>query len=107
MTSASIKPFRIDVPQPVLDDLARRLAAFQPPPSPEPPGWEDGMDLSVLAELVAYWRNGYDWRAQEAALNAMPQFQAQVGNATMHFVRVEGQGPAPFPLLLAHGCPGP
>lgn len=105
MMSDLIKPFRIDVPQPVLDDMARRLASFRPPPSPEPPGWEDGMNLTVLSELVAYWRDGYDWRAQEAALNRLPQFQAPVGDVTMHFVRAEGRGPAPFPLLLAHGWP--
>ncbi|MGI4800256.1 MAG: epoxide hydrolase family protein [Janthinobacterium lividum] len=63
------------------------------------------MNLAVLSELVAYWRDGYDWRAQEAALNGLPQFQASVGDTTMHFVRAEGHGPAPFPLLLAHGWP--
>jgi len=40
------------------------------------------MNLTVLSELVAYWRDGYDWRAQEAALNALPQFQASVGKST-------------------------
>ena len=63
------------------------------------------MNPAVLSDLVAYWRDGYDWRAQEAALNGLPQFQAPVGNTTMHFVRAEGRGPAPFPLLLAHGWP--
>lgn len=105
MMTAPLTPFRIDVPQSVLDDLARRLAAFRPPPSPETPGWEDGMNLAVLSDLVARWRDGYDWRAQEAALNVLPQFQAPVGSTTMHFVQAEGRGPAPFPLLLAHGWP--
>ena len=54
---------------------------------------------------MAYWSDGYDWRAQEAALSGLPQFQAPVGDITMHFVLAEGQGPAPFPLLLAHGWP--
>ena len=63
------------------------------------------MNLALLSEMVAHWRNGYDWRAQEAALNGLSQFQASVGNTTMHFVRAEGHGPAPFPLLLVHGWP--
>lgn len=63
------------------------------------------MNLAVLSELVAYWRDGYDWRAQEAVLNALPQFHAPVGKSMIHFVRAEGCGAAPFPLLLAHGWP--
>lgn len=105
MTGDTPAPFRISVPQAVLDDLARRLAAFRPPPSPEAPDWKDGMRADVLAELVEYWRTTYDWRAQEAALNALPQFRAACGPASLHFVHVEGRGPAPMPLLLAHGWP--
>jgi epoxide hydrolase len=26
-------------------------------------------------ELVEYWRTRFDWRAQEAHLNALPQYQ--------------------------------
>ena len=49
--------------------------------------------------------DGYDWRRHEAALNALPQFTARVGDAHLHFVHVKGRGPRPAPLLLLHGWP--
>ena len=100
-----IQPFRIAVDQPVLDDLARRLASYRAPPSPEAPDWDDGTDLSYLADLVAHWRDRYDWRAAEAKLNRFAQFTAPVGRTTLHFIHERGRGPAPLPLLLAHGWP--
>jgi epoxide hydrolase len=30
-------------------------------------GWENGTSPAFLRELVAWWRTGFDWRAQEAA----------------------------------------
>lgn len=98
-------PFRIGVDQKVLDDLQRRLAATRLPRSPEQPNWEDGTDLSYLAELVAHWRDRFDWRAQEAELNRFTQFRQEVGGTQLHFIHEKGRGPASFPLLLAHGWP--
>lgn len=100
-----IAPFRIAVDEAVLDDLQRRLTATRLPPSPEPHGWEDGTDLSYLADLVAYWRDRFDWRAQEAALNRFSQFRGTVHGTQLHFVHERGRGSAPFPLVLAHGWP--
>ena len=99
------EPFRIDLPPALLDDLARRLADFRPPPRPEPADWEDGTDGGYLAELVNYWRDGFDWRAREAELNRLCQFRATVGGAKLHYVHEAGRGPAPLPLVLAHGWP--
>jgi microsomal epoxide hydrolase len=59
-----------------------------------------------LRDLVGYWREGYDWRAAERALNALPQFRAEVDGLGIHFVHREGVGPAPLPLVLTHGWPG-
>ena len=59
-----------------------------------------------MRELIAYWREDFDWRAAEARVNAFPQFLARVGDIDVHFIRVEGKGPSPKPLLLCHGWPG-
>ena len=40
--------------------------------------WQAGINLAYLRELTDYWRNGYDWRAQEAAMNAFPQFRTTI-----------------------------
>jgi microsomal epoxide hydrolase len=59
-----------------------------------------------MQELVRYWRDDFDWRAQEARLNAFPQYKTPLHGIGVHFLHVPGQGPDPCPLLLAHGWPG-
>lgn len=100
-----IEPYKIDVQQDVLDDLARRLALFRSPPSAEQHGWEDGTDLHYLRELVRYWRERFDWRAQETILNRFNHQFAEVNGTRLHFLHERGRGPAPIPLVLAHGWP--
>jgi microsomal epoxide hydrolase len=56
--------------------------------------------------LVDHWRDGFDWRAQEARLNAFPQFKVPLHGIDLHFLHVPGRGPDPLPLLLSHGWPG-
>ena len=97
--------FRIDVPDAELDELRRRLAATRwPEPIPDS-GWEYGADVAFVRELCAYWREGFDWRAQEARLNALPQLLVDVGGTQVHCVHVEGRGPDPLPLVATHGWP--
>ena len=108
MGGSEVRPFRVQVGDDVLEDLADRLRRVRWPD--EIPGsagtWEYGTDLGYLQELVSYWRDGFDWRAQEQAINEFPQFKATVDDIDVHFLHVEGQGPAPMPLLLCHGWPG-
>jgi pimeloyl-ACP methyl ester carboxylesterase len=105
-------PFQIAIPDRVLDDLARRLAAARLPPpqgvpdgEPGDPAVEDDDMIERIAELLAYWRDGYDWRAQERRMNAVPQFRATVDGVGLHFLHVRGTGPDPMPLLLCNGWP--
>jgi len=108
MSCRGVRPFQVAVGDDVLADLQSRLERVRWPD--EIPGaegsWTYGTALGYLQELVAYWRDGYDWRAQEKAINEFPQFMAPVGDIHVHFLHVEGQGPAPLPLLLCHGWPG-
>lgn len=100
-----MKPFKIDVPQPVLDDLHHRLANTRWPDEIEDAGWGYGANREYLRQLAAYWQQGYDWRAQEARLNEFAQFTAEVDELNIHFLHIEGKGPNPVPLLLTHGWP--
>ena len=88
----------------VLADLRARLRATRWPDAPEDAGWSMGTDLEYLRELVAYWADGFDWPAQEAALNRLPRFRAPVGGLGIHFVHARAAGPA-LPLVLGHGWP--
>jgi pimeloyl-ACP methyl ester carboxylesterase len=63
-------------------------------------------DVGYLQQLVDYWRTTFDWRAEEARLNAFPQYKLPLRGIDLHFLHVPGRGPAPCPLLLLHGWPG-
>ena len=101
-----VEPFRIHVPDATLADLRERLARTRFPDEIAGGGWTYGTNLSYLRDLVAYWRDRFDWRAAEARLNALPQFRADVDGLGIHFIHVRGVGPAPFPLVITHGWPG-
>src|SRR5438876_437783 len=101
-----VEPFRIHVPDATLADLRERLARTRFPDEIAGGGWTYGTNLSYLRELVAYWRDRYDWRAAEARLNDLPQFRADVDGLGIHFIHARGVGPAPFPLVITHGWPG-
>lgn len=103
---SAVTPFRIHVPDAVLDDLRARLARARWPDEIPGGGWTYGTDLATMKDLVAYWRGGFDWRAREAALNAWPQFTAPIADIDVHFVHAPGVGPNPMPLLISHGWPG-
>jgi epoxide hydrolase len=100
------RPFVIDIPDEVLADLDRRLAATRFPAPILGAGWSYGTDVDYLRELVGYWRTGYDWREAERQINAVPQYLQEISGVDLHFVHVPGKGPAPMPLLFAHGWPG-
>jgi pimeloyl-ACP methyl ester carboxylesterase len=103
-------PFTLHVPDEAIADLRERLARTRlPDPAPGDP-WAYGTDIGYLHELLEYWRDHFDWRAQESLLNALPQYRVTIADADIHFLHVPGRGapgaPAPMPLLLSHGWPG-
>jgi len=103
---AGIRPYRINVPQADIDDLRDRLARTRWAPGLPGTGWERGVPAAYLRELAAYWAGGYDWRAHEAALNAIPQFITTIDGAGVHFLHVRSAEPDATPLMLLHGWPG-
>jgi epoxide hydrolase len=104
--TASLRPFRIDVPQADLDDLGNRLARTRWPDQLADVGWDYGVPPDYLKELADYWRTSYDWRAQEAKLNAYPQFTTTIAGQNVHFLHVRSPEPNALPLLMTHGWPG-
>jgi len=100
------KPFTLNIPEAEIADLDERLARTRLPDQAPGEPWAYGTDVDYLRELVEYWRTGFDWRAQEARLNAFPQYSVPLHGIDVHFLHVPGQGPDPAPLLLLHGWPG-
>jgi pimeloyl-ACP methyl ester carboxylesterase len=101
-----IKPFRIDVPQADVDNLADRLAATRWPDELPDAGWDYGIPLRRVRELAEHWRTGYDWRRHEAELNRYPQFTTEIDGQNVHFLHVRCADPDALPLILTHGWPG-
>ena len=104
--TAQPKSFTLAVPDAAIADLRERLARTRFPDQAPGPAWAYGTDVDYLRDLLDYWRDSFDWRAQEARLNAFPQYKVRLADIDLHFLRVEGKGPSPCPLLLSHGWPG-
>ena len=103
---ARIEPFAIAVPDDVLADLRERLARARLPDEPEGVGWQLGTNQAYLRELIAYWRDEFDWRAAERRLNEFEQFKTTIDGLDIHFVHRRAADPDAFPLILTHGWPG-
>ena len=99
-------PFTLHIPEADLDDLNARLSRTRLPDQAPGTGWEAGTERGWLGGLVAYWRDGFDWRAEEAALNTFDQFKVPIRGIDLHFICAEGKGPNPTPILLLHGWSG-
>lgn len=101
-----IRPFRLTVPQADLDDLHDRLDRTRWPDELPGAGWDYGVPVGYLRELVRYWRHTYDWRAAEARLNEWPQFMTTIDGANVHFAHIRSAEPDATPLIITHGWPG-
>ena len=101
----TVTPFRVAIPDPVLDDLRARLRATRWPDQIPGTGWDYGTDTATLRDLCAHWADGFDWRAQEARINAHPQVRVSLDGFGLHLLRRPAPGPGAIPLLVLHGWP--
>ena len=104
--ATSAQAFRLHIPDAAIDDLRERIARTRFPDQAPGEPWAYGTNVAYLKELLAYWHGSFDWRGQEARLNAFPQFKVPLHGIELHYLHVEGKGPRPIPLLLSHGWPG-
>lgn len=100
-----MEPFTIAVPETALDDLKRRLEQTRWPDQVGAP-WAYGTDETYLRALCDYWREGFDWRAQEAALNRFDQWMVRLGPHRVHCIHQRSSHAEAQPLLMTHGWPG-
>ena len=102
----TVRPFRIDVADAVIDDLRRRLELTRWPEAEMVDDWSQGVPLAWMQDVCRYWRDGYDWRAQEARLNRFDQFVTEIDGLDIHFVHQRSPHPEARPLVITHGWPG-
>ena len=106
VTGEDIRPFRVNVPEPDLVDLRRRIAGARWPSSELVKDRSQGVQLATLKELARYWSTEYDWRKIEARLNSYPQFITRIDGVDIHFIHVKSRHPNAIPLIMTHGWPG-
>lgn len=104
MSTHDIRQFRLAVPQEDLDDLHARLDRTRWPDEQEGVGWSQGLPLREAQDLAGAWR-AFDWRAREAQLNELSQFETEIDGAHLHFVHERAEDPNAPALLLLHGWP--
>jgi pimeloyl-ACP methyl ester carboxylesterase len=101
-----IRPFTIDVPDSVLDDLRTRLRNTRWPVAEVVDDWSQGAPLAYVRDLCQYWAEEYDWRTREAALNRFDQFVTEIDGVDIHVVHQRSPHPDALPIVLTHGWPG-
>jgi pimeloyl-ACP methyl ester carboxylesterase len=104
--STAVRPFTIDVPEGVLADLRRRVAATRWPSKELVQDRSQGVQLAAIQELARYWGSEHDWRKCEAKLNALPQFTTEIDGVDIHFIHVKSRHENAMPLIMTHGWPG-
>lgn len=103
---AEIEPFEIAIPDEELHDLRDRLHRTRWPEPETVDDWSQGIPLAYVQEVCRHWADGYDWRATERRLNALPQFRTELDGLGIHFVHVRSPHEEALPLVLTHGWPG-
>lgn len=102
-----VQPFTLNVPDSVLTDLKERLARTRfPETEPKAEPWRYGTKLAYMRDVVAHWRDSYDWRKWEARINAFSHYKTTIDGKAIHFILERGSGDNPTPLLITHGWPG-
>lgn len=100
------EPFTIHVEDELLDDLHRRIENTRWSPEIGNADWSYGANGSYLRSLSEYWLDGYDWRAEERAINRFSHYKVELEpGVPIHFIHVRGKGPSPLPIILSHGWP--
>ena len=101
----AIVPFKIQVPDAALADLKRRLSQGRFADELSDSGWDYGTNLAYLKRLVEYWRDKYDWKAQERRLNGFDQFKTTIDGVDIHFIHQRSKNANAIPILLLNGWP--
>ncbi|XP_025831993.1 juvenile hormone epoxide hydrolase 2 [Agrilus planipennis] len=111
VTDESIRPFKVDIKEEVLNDLQLRLKntrRFTPPL--ENIAQEYGFNTNLLKNIIDFWKDEYNWREREIYLNQFPQFKTNIQGLDIHYLHVKPTSlPSHieiYPLLILHGWPG-
>ena len=103
--NATIRPFRVEIPEEQIDDLRRRIGTMRWPTKELVPDRSQGVQLATMQELARYWTTDYDWRKAEEKLNALPQFTTEIDGVEIHFIHVKSDHENALPLIMTPTIP--
>ncbi len=86
-TDDSVKEFQINVSDDLLVDLQQRLANFRFGEDLENADFNYGFRNRYMKEIVAYWKDRYNWREQERRLNQYQHYTTKIEGIDVHFLR--------------------
>lgn len=111
--TSAVQTFKPHVSKTEIHELHDRLAHARLPEQETTnqseadfPQWAQGVPLSVVQQVVEYWRTGYEWRKFEDRLDQIGQHRAWIDGLPVHFLHRRSSRADAVPLLLTHGWPG-
>lgn len=102
-------PYTINISAERIARLKERLSLTTFPNELDEAGWDYGAPLNDIKRLAERWGDGFDWNAQEAKLNDLPNYRTSIsvdgfGDIDVHFVHQKSSVENAIPLLFVHGC---
>lgn len=58
-----------------------------------------------MRRLTTYWADGFDWNAQQRAVNDLPWAVATIDAIAVRYLRFDAERPGAVPLVLTNGWP--
>ncbi|KAK4696198.1 hypothetical protein P7C71_g1681, partial [Lecanoromycetidae sp. Uapishka_2] len=108
-------PYTLHVEDEQLSTTKHKLALARYPEELEDVSdddWGQGAKVKVVKRLAEYWKDGFDWRAEEAKINAeFKQYKVKVdipdyGLQVIHYAHQRSSSPNAIPMIFVHGWPG-
>lgn len=101
----SITRTSFTVPATETDRLRRRLDEAVLPAQTPGADWTRGIPVSLLADLLGRWRDGYSWPEAERRLGREDHLTYSEPGARVHAVRRAARTDGTLPVLALHGWP--
>ncbi|MDX2273992.1 MAG: epoxide hydrolase [Hyphomonadaceae bacterium] len=103
---AEVQSAPIHIDEEELRDLGARLRRVRWPDREPVADWSQGAPLDHVQALIAHWRDAYDWRRCEAALNALGPSVTEIDGLDIFFLHIRSKHADAMPLIMTHGWPG-
>jgi len=103
--TVAVRELRLRVPQADLESLYGRLRTFRASGDYIAAGLDRIVPVAYADDLLDYWVDGYDWRANERRLSTYDHYSTEISGQFVHFLHLRSVRPDARPALLTHAWP--